>query len=181
MPRGGLQNPPGGRPLGSKNQATIEREEQARLVAERLAEVDRLRAEGASEVVAAAKTAGVKLATEVLRDFMHLFSGLAAYYQPVQEGKEPKPGRKPDETLFRVYAALAKDTAKDLAIYESPRLSAVMVGAAIVNRVEVIGGMPDDFAPPVQGKIDIAPGTVITPDGDDDFTTPPPVLKLVGD
>jgi hypothetical protein len=145
-----------------------------------LAEVDRLRAEGASEVVAAAKTAGVKLATEVLRDLMQLFSAMAAYYQPVQEGKTPLPGRKPDETLFRVYAALAKDTAKDLAIYESPRLSAVMVGAAIVNRVEVIGGMPDDFAPPVQGKVDIAPGTVITPDGDDDFTTPP-VLKLVGD
>jgi hypothetical protein len=158
--------------------ATIEREEQARLAAERLAEVDRLRAEGASDVVAAAKTAGVKLSTEVLRDFMQLFAGMAAMYQPIPEGKQPLPGRKPDETLFRVYATLAKDTAKDLAPYEAPRLSAVMVGAAIVNRVEVVGGMPDDFAPPVEGKVEFEPGTVITPD--EDAIELPPVLKVVG-
>ena len=168
---------PGGRPPGSKNQSTIEREEQARLAAERLAEVDRLRAEGASDVVAAAKTAGVKLATDVLRDFMQLFAGLAAYYQPVPEDRVVPAGRKPDEALFRVYAMAAKETAKDLAPYESPRLSAVMVGAAIVNKVEVVGGMPDDFEAP--SSIDLTPGTVITPDGEIDTGEPPPVLKVV--
>jgi len=175
MAKGGSQ-PGAGRPLGGKNKATIAREEQARLAVERLAEVDRLRAEGATDVIAAAKTAGVKLSTEVLRDFMQLFAGLAAIYQPLPEGMVPPKGRKPDEALFRIYAALARDTAKDLAPYESPRLSAVMVGAAIVNRVEVVGGMPDDFEPPA--PVQIAPGTVITPD--DGAAEVPPVLKVVG-
>src|SRR5262249_43413537 len=59
----------GGRLKGSRNKATIERA----LIAERVANE--------------AKMAGKKLAKEVLDQFMVLFAGMAAYYQP-----KPVPG-----------------------------------------------------------------------------------------
>lgn len=49
-----------------------------------------------------------------------------------------------DESCFRTYAELAVQTAKDLAPYQSPKLSAVMVGAAVVSEIEIIGGLPDE-------------------------------------
>ena len=67
-----------------------------------------------------------------------------------------------NEALFEKYAVLAKDTALGAAGYESPKLSAVMVGAAVVNKVEITGGMPDEFEPPIPGRVEFEPGTIIS-------------------
>ncbi len=60
---------PGGRKVGSRNKATIEREEKVRLELERQAEIDRQRAAGVAGNAAEEKAAGVKLAKDVLEEF----------------------------------------------------------------------------------------------------------------
>lgn len=143
MPRGGKQ-PGAGRPPGRKNQATIERERAAALTLERDALIQELKAKEAAEGVITARTAGIKLAKEVLEDFMRLFAGQAARYQPLPQGMDPATlGVTPDENKFKEWAVLAVDVAKDLAPYQSPKLSAVMVGGAVVQQIEMIGGIPD--------------------------------------
>src|ERR1700682_6553602 len=141
MPRGGRQ-PGAGRPLGRKNQSTIEREAKARLEFERLEHATK--AEEAVSGMVIARAAGAKLAKEVLDDFMRLFAGMASLHQPLQPGVEASPGQEPDPSKFREWATLAVDAAKALAPYQSPRFSAVMVGQAIVNEVEVVGGLPNE-------------------------------------
>lgn len=142
---------PGGRKKGGKNKNTIEREAQARLENERTQRLrDELRrldeergTDSITTEIAAAKTAGVKLAKDVLRDIMQITVGRAALFQPWPEAK----GRKnPNEDVPEFYRnlELAIDVAKALVPFESPRLSAVMVGAAIVTEIEVTGGLPDD-------------------------------------
>ncbi len=153
---------PSGRRKGSKNKAVIERERAAHLAAERLAEFDRLKAEGAKAEIAAAKTSGIKLMKEIAFDFARLFAGIAAIAQPYQGwhpmiGPDGKPvldarGRPVmendnphyDEARFKEYGKLAVETALGAASYESPKLSAVMVGTAIINEIEITGGLPDD-------------------------------------
>lgn len=134
----------GGRQLGAKNKTTIERENQARLEVDRARMIDEARAANASEVVTQAKAAGVKLAKDILEDFMRLFAGMAAIHQPLPDGVEIPPGRKPDPEKFLAFAKLAVSTASDLAPYQSPKLSAVMVGAAVVTEIEIVGGLPDE-------------------------------------
>lgn len=110
MPRGAAPGERrGGRIKGIPNKATI----QKALIAER--------------TVADARSAGRKLAKEVLDDFMHLFVGIAATYQPLPPGTEPRPGATPDEPMFEKYARLAVETAKNLANYQSPTFRAIVV------------------------------------------------------
>lgn len=141
---------------GSKNKATIERE----LMAAR-----EIEAEAAARV--RGQTPIKKLGKEVLEDFTNLYAGMAAYYQPYP-ASSGRTNPNADEKKFREYSMLAVQTAAALAPFQSPRLSAVAVGAAIVSKVEVVGGMPNDFAPPVPAKsgevIEFKPGTVLTPD-----------------
>lgn len=63
-------------------QGAIEREEKVRLELERRAEIDRQRAAGVAGNAAEAKAAGVKLAKDVLEEFMRLFAAIAKAVQP---------------------------------------------------------------------------------------------------
>jgi len=148
--RSGGKRPNQGRKPGSKNKATIEREAQVAADRKRIEEIERLRATGASEVVAAAQTAGVKLMKDIAFDFAQLFAGLAAFYQPYPSwgrdalGKPVNANPNYDEAKFEKYATLATHVALGAAPYQSPRLSAVMVGAAVVTEIEMTGGLPDE-------------------------------------
>jgi hypothetical protein len=101
---------PGGRPRGSRNKLTIEREEKARI---------------AEQMLTGGKPE--KLGKQVLHDFMELFAGMAAAYQPLPPGVVSAPGRTPDDAKFEKYARLAVDTAAKLAEYQSPKLKAIAV------------------------------------------------------
>lgn len=164
----------GGRPKGSRNKKVLEREERARLDALQLEKFREIEgdASAAARMVQRAERTGIKLAKDVLNDFMQLFAGMAAVYQPLPPGVEVPPGRQPNESKFREYAVLAKETAAALAPFQSPRYSAVMVGATIVNKIEVSGGMPDDYAPPAPGPATFAALTVIEAEDDDGSGTP---------
>jgi hypothetical protein len=76
---------------------------------------------------------------------------LAAYHQPARTWHEEKRGDQVvrvndnpnmDEDKFRAYAAQAMHAARDLAPYQSPRLSAVAVGQVTKMVVTVKGGLP---------------------------------------
>ena len=105
----------GGRAKGTRNRATVERA----LVAERAAAED--------------KATGKRLAKEVLDDFMHIFAETATRFRELG-----------DWAGFERWALHSVDCARALAPYQSPRLSAVMVGAAVVTEIEVTGGLPDE-------------------------------------
>lgn len=70
-----------------------------------------------------------KLGKDVLEEFMMLFAGMAATYQPLPDGVA-MPGRKPDEAKFLKYAELTVTTAKALADYQSPKFRAIYVAAS---------------------------------------------------
>lgn len=100
---------------------------------------------------------GRKLAREVLDEFMFMFAGMAATYQPLppSQAKDPAAmamaqaqGREPNEAMFRYYAELAVQTAKELAPYQSPRFKAIPVIAPQPGP-----GAPGDDARPVDGKV----------------------------
>ena len=74
-------------------------------------------------------------------------------------GEQAKP--KPDLAFMERCLDKAQEAAVASAPYHHARLSAVMVGAAI-NKIEVTGGMPDEFAPPVPGRVEFEPGMVIS-------------------
>ena len=80
----------------------------------------------------------------MLDAYMHLFAETAARFQELG-----------DFDRFEVWAGHAIECAKALAPFQSPRLSAGAVGAAVSNKIEVVGGLPDDQdgsflpAPPV--------------------------------
>ncbi len=101
---------PGGRRGNTPNKRTTEAIERARLDVEN------------------ARGAGKKLGKEVLEEFMHLFAGMAAQYQPLP-ANVVIPGREPNEDKFLTYAKLAVQTAKDLADFQSPKFRAIMVSA----------------------------------------------------
>jgi len=108
--RGGAGRGQGRKP-GIPNKATVER------------------ALEAAKQNAEAKANGKKLAKEVLEEFMLLFAGMAAAYQPLPPGTPVPPGREPNEAKFITYAKLATDTAADLAPYQSPTFRAIGVMA----------------------------------------------------
>lgn len=97
----------GGRRRGTPNKATLEKA----LVAARS--------------IADAKAAGKKLAKEVLEDFMLLFAGMAAHFQPVSPSRAPN--LYADEEKFLRYSQAAIDCASKLAPYQSPTFKSVAV------------------------------------------------------
>lgn len=103
----------GGKAKGSKHKATIQRE----LIA----------AEIAARTVADAKINNKPLAKEVLDQFMHVFAGMAATFQPLPPGAQPKPGHTPNEDKFEKWAVLAVKTARDLAQFQSPTFKAIAI------------------------------------------------------
>jgi hypothetical protein len=149
----------GGRTAGSKNRVTVEREERVRLEiraqieAEKRAKDARLKAAGVETLEDAKALASKepKLMKEIAFDFARLFAGLATFYQPYPQWvRDPETGKirnaNPnfDEAKFKEYAVLAKDTALGAASYQSPKLSAVMVGSDVINEIIITGGLPDD-------------------------------------
>jgi hypothetical protein len=151
MPGGGSRKGErrGGRKPGTKNKATIERERVAMLAAEREKLLLEVRVALEKSEVAQDEVSGRKLMKEIGFDLAQQFAGLAAFYQP-QWRVDPATGRTVnanpnfDEAKFRQYAELAATTARDFAAYESPKLSAVMVGSPAVTKIQIIGGIPDD-------------------------------------
>jgi hypothetical protein len=129
MPRGG-KRANAGRKLGVPNKATIERREQARIAEENAA------------MTVGSKPldpiAGKMLAREVLEDFMVRFRRMALFHEVLADGSNPNA----DEGKFRCYARLATETARDLAQYQSPKLTAVAMGQVTKVTVTVIGGLP---------------------------------------
>src|SRR6266566_3568735 len=74
----------------------------------RKATIARIEAANISEQVVAAKladeklrNADKKLAKDVLEDFMLVFAGMAATYQPLRAGMAVPPGRQPDRRSSR--------------------------------------------------------------------------------
>jgi hypothetical protein len=144
MPRGGKRLNAGRKP-GIPNKATIERQEQARIDAENAA------VEAARDAKEAATGPRKKLAKDVLEEFMLRFGDMAAHHQPAGTWHEEMRGREVvrindnpnmDEDKFRAYAALAMQAARELAQYQSPKLSAMAVGQVQRKLVTVVGGLP---------------------------------------
>lgn len=125
-----------GRKRGGANKATIEREALAQ----------RILAEQAGKP-------GKKLGKEVLDDFMQLFTGLAAFHQPLPPGQLAGPNQAPDEEKFKTYAKFAIECAKELAGYQSPRLKAVLLSQEVVpggpaqQAGGTVMGMPSVLSP----------------------------------
>lgn len=114
MPRGAAPGERrGGRTKGKKNRGTIEKE--------------RVAAEIAARTVMDARVAGKKLAKEVLEEFMFLFAGMAATYQPLPPGTITPPGHEPDPAKFNEYARLTVHCASKLAPYQSPTFAAIAI------------------------------------------------------
>ncbi len=114
--RGGAR-PGAGAPRGMRK-ATIERMEQARL---------HELARNAELEVEKAKKARTKLGKEVIEEFMFLFAGMAAFYQPTPPGASKNVNES--EGKFVQYATLAVDAAAELAKYQSPTFKAIAVSA----------------------------------------------------
>lgn len=114
MPRGGKQSPPGGRPKGSKNKATIERELLANL---------------ARENAGRSTDERKKLAVDTLETLMNLAMGKVALHQPIPHDftEEMRKGRLPNDDLFERWMTKAGGFARDLAPYQSPTFKAVAV------------------------------------------------------
>lgn len=74
-----------------------------------------------------AQVNGKRLAKDVLEEFMFLFGGMAAYYQPLPPGQPIPVDRKPDEAAFERWARLTVETAHKLAPFQSPTFKAVLV------------------------------------------------------
>jgi hypothetical protein len=158
----------GGIQKGTKNKTTVDREERERLVREAAAAA--LANEAMVETLERKGTPDSKRAKKVLETFMELFAGMATTYQPLPPGMTLTPeqlrGRSPDPALFKEYATLAVETARALAPFQDPRYSAMIVGASVVTKVKVEGGMSDDFTPPTLSG-PILPGTIVTADDPD--------------
>jgi len=109
----------GGRKLGTPNKAT----DHAEMLARRIVE-------DADRAAAAVKgEPGRKMSEEVLREFMELFAGMAAYHQPLPKGAPVPAGRDPDEHKFEKWARLTVKVAADLIPYERPSFRAINVPA----------------------------------------------------
>lgn len=114
MPRGAKKGERrGGRAKGTPNKATVEKA----IIAER--------------IVSEAQMSGKKLAKEQLGEFMELFAGLAASFQPpatdaVSIETWSKSSKEP---LFEKYAKLSCACAEKLAEFQSPKFGRVQTVA----------------------------------------------------
>jgi hypothetical protein len=93
----------------------------------------------AEQITTEARKRGQKLAREVLDDLMHTFLGMAAKHQPQATGMPLQPGQEPNETKFVQYAVLARDTAKELAPFQSPKFKSIEVYQAPMAPIEQPG------------------------------------------
>jgi hypothetical protein len=177
---------PGGRKKGTKNKARVARERKA---AQEIAELELIetarKAMLAAEVEAATGKPPIT-GKEALIQLVSVYMGLTAFYQPTAPLRyDPALKRMVsanpnyDEAMFRHYSAMAKEAATALTPFQHPRYSAMMVGASVVTKVKVEGGMKDDFVPPVPDGVvlDLKPGTIITAE-DDEIKLPIPVQKV---
>jgi hypothetical protein len=73
--------------------------------------------------------AGRKLGKELLEEFMILYSGLAAAFQPKSAADIEAWSNSSKEAKFEKYSKLAIKAAHDLAEYQSPKLAAIQVAA----------------------------------------------------
>lgn len=124
-----------GRPPGSPNKATIEKQ--------------RIAAEIASRTVADAKAQNRKLAKEHLQEFLPVLAGMAAYHQPTFPGM---PQQNPNGSVseFMRYFDLFLSTARTLAPYESATFRAVDLRAILpssqdANPVDVLRAMLEEI------------------------------------
>jgi hypothetical protein len=143
MPRGGKRIN-AGRKRGTLNKATVERRERARIAAENAA------CEFGAEK---------QLATDVLEKRMMDFDRKASFYDACG-----------DEAQYRYYAQMTWQVAKELAPYQSPKLSAVAVGEHRRVVVTVVGGLPrrkdaphDMLQPPAESICEVAVGGAADP------------------
>lgn len=114
MPRGAKPGERrGGRAKNTPNKATVEKQ----IIAER--------------VMAEAAMVGRKLGKEQLEEFMVLFAGLAATFQPeTTDGKSVEVWAKSTkEPMFEKYAKLSCACAEKLAEYQSPKMGRVQTVA----------------------------------------------------
>ena len=81
----------------------------------------------AVDIVEEARQKHKKLAKDVLEEFMGVFAGMAAYFQPAPPGMPEKASADPKQ--FRVYSQLTVDVAAKLAPYQSPTFKAIAVMA----------------------------------------------------
>lgn len=146
MGKNGGKRPGAGRPKGAKSRKTIERERVKQLERERLEALEKLAATPVDKAVAVNR----KLMKEIGFDLTQLAAGLAAFYQPHpswhrdQSGKLINANPNYDEGKFRYYMEQAMAGARDFSAYESPKLSAVLVGGAVSNEFTMTGGLPDE-------------------------------------
>lgn len=110
----------GGRKPGVPNRATIERQERQRLEEQ---------AKRAEQSLSIAERAHIKLAKDVLEDYMMAFGSIAAVYQnrvAAQMGVRQEP--KPDDLAgFEKWGGLTVTTARALADFQSPKFRALAV------------------------------------------------------
>lgn len=113
-----------GRPKGSKNKRTIERETRAAQLAAETMENAIQRRKSPSDYI---------LGVDVLMKFTQIFEGAAAHFQPaLDRGPDGRTYERPgvgDWGKFGEWADRAVTAAKELAKYQSPTLKAVMVAA----------------------------------------------------
>ena len=127
----------GGRQRGTRNKATVEHEREAELAAERERLLMEARAEEMTREVREAAAGGKKLMKEIGFTLTHVAAGLVAYFEPRyvhgEAGQPMQTNPNYDEQKFRYYLEMAMQGARDFAPYESPRLSATVVGARIMG------------------------------------------------
>jgi len=133
MPRGSKPGEHrGGRKVGTPNLKTLEKQLLAKNIADAVKEGRRKKreedeaalarkAEIAASEIQKAEGQRKLLAKEVLDQYMTLFAGMSARYQPIKGNKTP------NEKKFNFYAEKAIDCAHKLAPYQSPRLQALAI------------------------------------------------------
>lgn len=159
----------GGRQKEAKNKATLVREAAAARELELLRQVEELRREITEANVKAETGKAPLTGKEALINLVSVYMSLTGFYGPKPPlsrdpvtGKVTSSNANYDEQAFRYYSAMAKEAAAALTPFQHPRYSAVVVGASVVTKVEVMGGMPDDFSTPLAPLIDLKPGDVVT-------------------
>ena len=110
---------PAGRSKGTRNKTTVEQLERERI------------AQQAQDEVNKAKIAKIKLAKDVLEDYVGAFHNIAAVYQnrvaaAYARGVEPNPK---DLDAFEKWGTLTAQTAKNLAEFQSPKFKAIAISS----------------------------------------------------
>jgi hypothetical protein len=110
----------GGRKPGVPNRATVERQERQRLEE---------KAKQAETVLSVAERAHIKLAKDVLEDYMMAFGTIAAIYQNRVAAKMNAKEEAEPEDLdgFEKWGGLTVTTARALADFQSPKFRAINV------------------------------------------------------